>query len=57
MRVCLQVRLELRESVCMETEKAKKSVKDPILSFGLCTDFSSDPILEVKDRRVRVRFA
>lgn len=57
MRVCLKVRLELRETVCMETEKAKKSVKDPILSFGLCTDFSSDPILEVKDRRVRVRFA
>lgn len=54
MIVWVQVRLELRESVCMETEKAKLSVKEPILSFGLCTDFGSDPILKVKDRRVKM---
>lgn len=30
------------------------SVKVPILSFGLCTDLGSDPILKVKDRSWRM---
>lgn len=54
MIVCAQVRSELRESVCMEAEKAKISDKEVILSFGLCTDFGSDLILEVKGRSVTV---
>lgn len=40
--------------MCMEPEKAKLSDKELILSFGLCTDFGSDLILEVKDRSVTV---